>query len=139
MLGIRSRKVFGLVALSAAVALVWVGCGSGGDDTTAAGGGDAASIATQPAGGSATSAAKVDIADFKYGPSAITVKKGGSVTWTNSDDAPHTATQTPGGSGFDTGTLDKGASKTVSFADTGTFPYVCSFHAFMHGTVRVVG
>lgn len=137
MIGMGMRKVFGLVALVVAVALIGAGCGSSGDDTTAATG--AGASAMPAGGGSAASAAKVDIADFKYGPPTVTVKKGGSVTWTNSDDAPHTATQTPGGSGFDTGTLEKGDSKTVSFDEAGTFPYVCSFHAFMQGTVKVVG
>ncbi len=93
-------------------------------------------------GGSAGAAApagagKVEIVDFDYAPKDVTIKAGDSVTWTNSDDADHTATQSPGGSGFDTGTLSKGESKTVKFDKPGTFKYICLFHAFMNGTVTV--
>lgn len=84
-------------------------------------------------------AAKVDIANFDYSPKTVTVKTGGTVTWTNTDGANHTATQSPGGSGFDTGTLSKGDSKTETFKTPGTYQYICLFHAFMHGTVKVVG
>jgi len=86
----------------------------------------------------AAQSATVDIATFDYAPKTITVKAGGSVTWMNSDNANHTATQSPGGSGFDTGTLGQGDSKTVTFKQPGSFQYICLFHAFMHGTVEVV-
>ena len=38
---------------------------------------------------------------------------------------------------FDTDTLTKGQSKTVILRKPGTYPYVCSFHPFMKGTVTV--
>ena len=48
----------------------------------------------------------IEIADFKFDPETMTVEAGTEVTWTNSDDAPHTATADD--SSFDTGDLDKG-------------------------------
>ena len=60
----------------------------------------------------------------------------GAVTWTNADSAPHTATA-KAGSAFDTGTLNQGQSKKVTFSKAGTFQYTCTFHPFMSGTVVV--
>ena len=61
---------------------------------------------------------------------------GGTVRWTNSDKAPHTA-QT-GGEGFDTGRLGLGEVKEVTIEEPGTYSYYCVFHRFMTGTVEVV-
>lgn len=131
------------VALLCMAALAIAGCGGDDDgDTTAAGGGaPAAESGGGDAGGGAAAvdAAQVDIADFKYEPMEVTVKTGGTVTWTNSDAANHTASGEPLGEGFDTGTLGKGDSKEVAFEQAGTFQYVCLFHQFMTGTVTVVG
>lgn len=140
-------------ALICAGALAFAGCGGTDDSGTtteassppapAPAATDTTTTQAPPASGgsgssgAAAASAKVDIANFDYAPKAITVKTGGSITWTNSDDANHTATQSPGGSGFDTGTLAKGDSKTVTFDTPGTFQYVCLFHAFMTGTVTV--
>ena len=48
---------------------------------------------------------------------------------------PHTATADD--SSFDTGDLDKGDSKSVTFDKPGTFTYYCRFHPFMKATVEV--
>ncbi len=37
----------------------------------------------------------------------------------------------------DTGSLEKGESKTITFTESGTFKYICTFHPFMTGTVEV--
>lgn len=50
------------------------------------------------------------------------------------DSASHTATA---GSDFDTGTLKKGDTKTVTLDKPGSYSYICQFHAFMKGTVIV--
>jgi plastocyanin len=65
------------------------------------------------------------------------VKAGGTVTWTNEDSAQHTATDDKSTPPFDTGTLDQGDSKKVTFKKAGTYPYICTFHPFMKGTVVV--
>jgi plastocyanin len=78
----------------------------------------------------------VAIKDFAFNPPQITVPVGGSVTWTNDDPAPHTAT------GLDrealqSGTLDQGESFTQTFDTAGTFDYCCEFHANMKGSIVV--
>jgi plastocyanin len=82
----------------------------------------------------------VDIKDFKFAPVAISVKVGTTITWTNTDNAPHTATSgaSPMPDGvFDTDIIAKGHSKTIKAAKRGTFEYYCALHPFMHATVTV--
>jgi plastocyanin len=85
--------------------------------------------------GTPVKSATVDIKSFKYKPVTVTIKKGGSVKWVNSDDAAHTSTADD--RSFDTQTIDKGKAKTVSMTSAGTFPYHCDFHPFMKATVVV--
>lgn len=70
-----------------------------------------------------------------FTPSVITVEVGQTVTFINDDDDEHTAT----GTTFDTGPLQPGESATVTFDQTGTFDYICQFHADMRGQVVVTG
>ena len=115
-----------LAAAAVALATILGGCG-GGDPTTAS-----PEPAAEPA---AVAATAVDISDFKFGPEAITVGAGDTVTWTSTDDAPHTATADD--SSFDTGDLGKGDTAEATFDEPGTYTYYCRFHAFMNGTVVV--
>jgi hypothetical protein len=75
------------------------------------------------------------MADFSFSPATVTVNAGDTVTWTNSGPAePHTAT----GDGFDTGEVAMGSSASATFSQAGDFPYVCTLHPEMTGTVRVL-
>lgn len=117
------RRLLPLLAVLATIAIgvpvLVATTGGGGGPATASGGGDA-----------------VEIKNFDYLPPELTVKSGTTVTWTNDDSAPHTATATDGS--FDTDTImGPGETGSVTLDKTGTFTYVCSFHAFMKGTVRV--
>ena len=76
------------------------------------------------------------IVNFTYKPAVAAVRGGGSVTWTNRDQAPHTATSDHRRS-FDTGTLRLGDSKTVRLDRPGTYSYFCEFHRFMVARVVV--
>jgi LPXTG-motif cell wall-anchored protein len=77
----------------------------------------------------------VTIKDFSYGPAAVTVTAGDSVTWTNNGPTKHSATAKNGS--FDTGLLAKGKGASHTFTQAGDVAYVCSIHPFMHGTVHV--
>jgi plastocyanin len=79
--------------------------------------------------------AVVNIQNFSFQPSSVTVAVGGAVTWTNQDNTPHTAT----GNGISTGTLNRGQSGSATFSRAGTYPYQCSIHPNMTGQVVVVG
>ncbi len=80
---------------------------------------------------------KIDISHFAYYPASVTVKVGTTVIFTNEESVEHTATSNAEGL-FETGTLEKGHSVRLKMNKVGTFSYHCSFHAFMHGTIRVV-
>jgi len=79
----------------------------------------------------------VTIKNFEFGPKSVTVTKGDTVTWTNQDSAPHTATKATGSGTFDTGNLKKGQSGSHKFDQTGSFAYICAIHPNMKGTVVV--
>ncbi len=84
----------------------------------------------------AAAAGGVSIKNFSFSPGQVSVHVGDSVTWTNGDSAPHTATASDGS--FDTGILKKGASGSHTFTKAGTISYICSVHPNMKGTVVVV-
>ncbi len=77
---------------------------------------------------------EVMIKDFAFSPSTLTVKKGTTVTWTNEDSAPHTATS---GDVFDSGNLGTGQSFSYTFDEAGTFDYICTIHPSMEGAIIV--
>jgi plastocyanin len=77
----------------------------------------------------------VSIEGFAFAPASVTVEVGDSVTWTNADDAAHTATA--GDGSFDTESIAAGESSTITFDTAGTFAYVCAIHPTMSGTVVV--
>lgn len=82
--------------------------------------------------------AAVNIQNFAFGPASVAVNAGESVTWTNSDSVPHTATSDPGVSpAFNTGNIAPGGSASVTFNTAGTFTYFCQVHPNMKGTVVV--
>jgi plastocyanin len=82
--------------------------------------------------------ASVSIESFQFQPKKVSVRKGGTVTFTNHDAAPHTVSPAKGATFTGTGRLLKGESKTVQFDDVGTQNYGCDFHPSMKGTIVVV-
>jgi plastocyanin len=83
----------------------------------------------------AAQAGGVTIADFSFSPATITIDQGDSVTWTNNGPTPHSATSPDGA--FDTGIFPAGQSRSHTFNEAGTYPYICTPHPNMHGTVVV--
>jgi quinohemoprotein ethanol dehydrogenase len=93
-----------------------------------------------PAGPVADGVNAVKIGDnnveYSYGPARTRVKAGTVVTFTNVGDVAHTATAFEKGS-WDTGVLEKGQSKTVTFSEPGNYYYICAPHPWMYGQVIV--
>ena len=102
--------------------------------TTGAGGGNATanSVSIVPGSSSLTTDA--------YQPNPIQVSVGTTVTWTNNDAQPHTATSgenaTPDGR-FDSSILAPAATFDFTFTEAGEYPYYCLLHPNMVGTVSV--
>ena len=89
------------------------------------------SASDQPS--AANVAVKID--NFVFGPQAITVSVGTTVTWTNSDDIPHTAVSTDGV--FKSKVMDTDERFSYTFTKAGTYSYYCSVHPKMTGKVVV--
>jgi plastocyanin len=76
----------------------------------------------------------ISIDNFTFAPAAITVKVGDTVTWTNRDDIPHTIVSA---GKFRSKALDTDNSFSFTFTAAGDYPYFCSLHPHMTGTIKV--
>jgi plastocyanin len=89
----------------------------------------------------AASTARVKIGEtsgkYHFSPTTAFVNVGGTVTWTNGSDAPHTVTS-DSGSELASATLNAGKTFSHTFAATGTFSYHCTIHTYMVGKVVVL-
>ncbi len=138
------RASFAVVAAAAVFAVQSCGGGSStspyGMNTGPAGGGGG--------GGGTPAHANVSIVEYSFGPSAVTITRGGSVTWNNDGTVAHTVTADSGG--FSSGQLASatgggayggggtaGGSYTYTFTLPGTYTYHCSNHPTMTGSVTV--
>jgi quinohemoprotein ethanol dehydrogenase len=77
--------------------------------------------------------------EFGYFPRRARVKAGTAVTFTNAGDTPHTATAFENGKfgSWDTGVLNSGESKSVTFDKPGSYYYICTPHPWMYGQIIV--
>jgi plastocyanin len=81
---------------------------------------------------SAAGAVKID--NFSFSPPTVTVPAGTTVTWTNSDDIPHTVVSDD--RVFKSKALDTDDKFSYTFTKAGTYPYFCSLHPKM--TAKIV-
>jgi plastocyanin len=88
-------------------------------------------VSVTPGAGAKT----VQIKDFAYHPATLQIPAGTTVTWTNDDPVPHTASAKDGS--FNTGNIATGQSVSLDFTKAGTFDYVCLYHPTMTGTIIV--
>ncbi|WP_448205879.1 cupredoxin domain-containing protein [Azospirillum sp. sgz302134] len=90
-----------------------------------------------PCGAGAADPVQVRIDNFTFNPPVITVPKGTEVTWLNADDIPHKLA----GSGrpWKSPVLDTDQRFSFTFTEPGSYPYFCSLHPHMTGTVVVTG
>jgi len=92
-----------------------------------------------PAGAEGQAASPLSVAvkvdNFTFGPSELVVSPGTTVTWTNRDDIPHTIVADD--HSFKSKVLDTDDAFSYTFNKPGTYPYFCSIHPHMTGTVVV--
>ena len=79
----------------------------------------------------------VSIVNFTFDPQMVTIEPGDSVRWTNYDGVPHTATSTANPPVWNSGVLEKGEFYLFQFTSSGSFPYYCTIHPYMTGTIEV--
>ena len=91
-----------------------------------------------PAGGEGPTTHQINIRDFAFAPSSLTLSTGDRVEWRNVSTTQHTVTENTQAS-FNSGTLGQGSpgayggttvGETFSwqFSTAGTFNYHCDFH-----------
>jgi plastocyanin len=96
----------------------------------------------QPSSNVRTTNQTISIKDMSFTPNFVTIKKGVTITWMNSDAVSHSVVAndaaTGGGLPLDGNVLSTGQSYAHTFDATGTFSYHCGIHPSMTGTVEVV-
>lgn len=120
-----------IVLLASSVLLA--GCGTEAPQAKMESRGDSAPVSVASVD-SVPRRASARIEDFEFTPRRITVPRGGTVRWRNTDAANHTVTFR---GGRDLGNLDQGESATARFRSTGRLRYVCAYHPGMRGVVVV--
>jgi plastocyanin len=79
---------------------------------------------------------EVVIDNFSFSPKTFTVPAGGTVTWTNHDNAPHVVTSADD-QFKKSPVLKTGQRFSNTFATAGTYSYFCSIHPRMTGKIIV--
>jgi plastocyanin len=127
-----ARQLLSAITVLAAVFMLFGGCSK--NSTSSSYGNNAGN-------NSGPGANEVWMQNIAFNPQSRTVAVGTTVTWTNKDSAPHTATSgTPGNPNgtFRSTQLTQGQTFSHTFSAAGTFPYYCEVHgAMMTGTIVV--
>jgi plastocyanin len=131
-----------ILAMVGGIALVISACSSsgGGGSSAAASAAGAPSAAASAAGAACAEASgngtvAVSVKDFSFEPSTINAKVGDTITFSNTGNAPHNATLDTGGCA--TPTISPGKSDGLTFTAPGSYPFHCSIHPQMKGTITV--
>ena len=78
---------------------------------------------------------RVAVQDFQFQPARLEIAAGMTVVWTNNGQVTHTVTAENGS--FDSGSIEPGQRRSITFARAGTFPFHCTPHPFMRGLIVV--
>jgi plastocyanin len=78
---------------------------------------------------------EVIIQGMAFNPVNITITSGTTVIWSNKDGTDHTVTSNTGL--FDSGSISNNGTYSHTFSSIGTFPYHCTIHTTMTGSVIV--
>jgi amicyanin len=131
----RAVMVAAAAVIVVALSVLIGACGNGGSSDT--------TVTTAPSSGSSTTApatsggreVKVIMTNRSYDPETVTIKVGDTVTWVNEDAPQHDVVADNGE--FKSDLFDKGQTFSFTFTQAGTYPYHCSIHPGMTGTVIV--
>jgi plastocyanin len=77
----------------------------------------------------------VRMQNFGFTPAELTVSRGDTVVWVNTDFVPHTATAR--NSAWDSKAIEANGSWRFATRDAGRYDYYCVFHPNMKGTIVV--
>ncbi|ALJ21593.1 hypothetical protein AOA12_17520 [Microbacterium sp. No. 7] len=85
--------------------------------------------------GCAGAVVEVGIRDLRFTPQEVTVRVGDTVRWRFDDEGLYHHVEADDAS-FDSDIVGEG-TYDVTFTEPGTYPYACSVHPYMTGTVVV--
>jgi plastocyanin len=88
----------------------------------------------QPAAGGRDTVT-VAVQDFLFRPGSIEIAVGTTIVWTNDGQVMHTVSAEDGS--FDSGPIEPGERRGLTFSRAGTFPFHCTPHPFMRGLIEV--
>jgi plastocyanin len=77
----------------------------------------------------------VEMRNYEFFSARLTVNAGTEVMWVNRDSVPHNAVAEDGA--FDTGNVNGGGTASIVMEQSGSYPYVCTYHPGMEGTLTV--
>jgi plastocyanin len=137
--GMKPRRVLSSLVVVAAAAALVAGCGGSGTakaPTPIGGSSSSSGGSSSSSNAESSSGSGIKIDNFAFSPATLTVSGDGAIAVANDDSTAHTFTADDGHS-FDTGPIDTGASTSVTAPRPGRYPYHCTIHPFMHGTLVV--
>jgi plastocyanin len=117
------------VALSITATLALAACSGGGSATT----GPVASVCTDSTG---TTVVAATVAN-KTWSQPITAKVGDVITWTNNDSVPHKVGLDDGSCTMGANIAPSGGTASLVFTKAGTYPFHCTIHPSMKGTITI--
>jgi plastocyanin len=130
----------GIATLVTAVALAACSGGATTAPTTAPAPGTEAPAATTAGAAvctdsTGTTTVEAAVGGFQWGP--VTAKVGDVITWTNSDSAPHRVALDDGTCSMSGNIPGSGGKASLVFSAAGTYPFHCSIHPSMKGTITI--
>jgi len=132
----KKHLILAIVVLAGATVVI-AGCTSSSNTSPSSANNAVTSTAsTSTASTSTASQNPIAIQNYAFSPSTLTIQKGANVTWKNDDSVQHmVVSDSPA---FSSPLLNTGDTYTFQFNSTGTYPYHCSIHTYMKGTITVV-
>lgn len=84
-----------------------------------------------------TNGRTITVRDFRFAPMDVRIPEGGAVTFDNVSSHTHTATCAQCVSNVDTGDVQPGLTKTVTFRLPGTYIFACRYHQARNMVLRI--
>ena len=82
-----------------------------------------------------TTTVNATVGGFKWGP--VTAKVGDVITWTNTDAAAHKVGLDDGSCTMSGDIAGNGGKASLVFSAAGTYPFHCTIHSSMKGTITI--
>lgn len=91
-------------------------------------------MAALPAAANSGTHHEIEIRDFKFNPSSLTVKPGDTIRWRNRDRAPHDAT----GKNWKTKMIRPNKKAEITVTADMSPDYICSIHPSMKASLKII-